>query len=541
MKLDSPNNFAAKRRPVEAAIGTAAMRGAVSEGASPGEPAPGGGRPTSPTASAAAESNPFVDADVLNLDGYALGGMIARREISCVEVSTAYLRHVERINPKFNAIVSLRAREQILAEAREKDALLSRGVWEGWLHGFPLAIKDLAATRGLRTTQGSPILRDAIPTRDAPFVGRMKRSGAVVIGKTNTAEFGLGCQTYNPVFGVTYNSYDASRTAGGSSGGAAVAVATRMSPVADGSDFAGSLRNPAAYNNVFSFRPTQGRIPAEGRDACLPAMGTVGPMARTVEDLAMLLGVQAGDERFWPAASRDNAAARSEPVKRDVRGKRIGWLGDFGDYLPFDPGILELCEDALRSFVEIGCRVEVARVEHSLEQLWSSWISLRAWLTGGALASRYHDPAQRALMKDEACWEVEQALRLSAIDIFEASSRRAAWRRTIGKLFESYDFLMLPGAQCFPFAAEVTWPRRVGGRRMDTYHRWMEVFVPATMAGCPALNAPAGFSPDGLPMGIQILARWDDDIGCLRLAHAFEEATARARRRPPCLQSPSGY
>jgi amidase len=476
--------------------------------------------------------------ELLKFDGYALARMIAKRDVSCVEVCEERLDHIQKLNPKFNAIVSLRTRDEILVDAREKDALLSQGVYQGWLHGLPLAIKDLAATRGLRTTQGSPILRDAIPSRDAPFVQRMKQAGAVVIGKTNTAEFGLGCQTYNSVFGATYNAYAAGRTSGGSSGGAAVAVATRMLPVADGSDFAGSLRNPAAYGNVFSFRPAPGRIPGEAHHACLPSMGSVGPIARTVQDLAMLLAVQDGDDRVRSAASLDGPAL-SEALRRDMRGKRIGWLGDFGGHLPFEPGVLELCEGALRPFADIGCTVEAATVDYSMEQLWETWIALRAWLAGGTLAPRYRDPAQRALMKEEACWEVEQALRLSAMDVYEASTRRAAWRRSMEKLFERFDFLILPGAQCFPFDADVAWPGKVGGRQMDTYHRWMEVYVPATMAGCPTLTAPAGFSPQGLPMGIQILARWDDDIECLRLARAYEDATAWARRHPPCLESPS--
>ncbi|MBR0797565.1 amidase [Bradyrhizobium jicamae] len=461
---------------------------------------------------------------VLNLDACALSNLIAARDISCAEVATIYLDHIERTNPAHNAIVSMRDRGDVLAEAREKDDLLAHGQRQGWMHGFPQAIKDLAATKGLRTTQGSPLHRDALPAQDAGFVRRMKRAGAIVIGKTNTAEFGLGSQTYNPVFGTTLNAFDRTRTAGGSSGGAAVALATRMLPVADGSDSAGSIRNPAAYNNVFALRPTQGLIPAEGRDICLPSLGTVGPMARTVDDLAMLLAVQAGSE---------NPNAFRERLKRDVQGIRIGWLGDLGGYLAFEPGVLDLCESALQTFADIGCDVEPLPVDHPMEEVWDYWIILRAWLTGGALAGRFSDPAKRALMKDEACWEVERALRLSAMDVFEASTRRAAWCRTVARLFERFDFLVLPTAQCFPFDASLTWPRTVGGRSMDTYHRWMEVVIPATMAGCPAINVPAGFSPEGLPMGLQILAPAHGDIAALQLARAYERATTWNSRLPP--------
>jgi amidase len=473
------------------------------------------------------------NADILNLDGCALSSLIAARRVSCVEVMTAYLDHIERTNPAYNAIVSLRDRDEVVAQAREKDDLLARGVRQGWMHGFPQAIKDLAATEGLRTTLGSPLHRESIPLRDALFVQRTKQSGAIVIGKTNTAEFGLGSQTYNPVFGTTLNAFDRSRTAGGSSGGAAVALAMRMLPVADGSDNAGSIRNPAAFNNVYALRPTQGKIPPEGRDICLPSFGTVGPMARSVDDLAMLLAVQAGCDRVSPTSARDSAARVQEPLKRDFRETRIGWLGNFDGYLAFEEGVLSLCEKALSVFADIGFVVETVRIDQPPEQLWNSWITLRAWLTGGSLAGRFSDPAKRALMKEEACWEVERALRLSAMDVFGASEQRAAWCRTVAGLFETFDFLVLPTAQCFPFDAGLTWPRTVGGRPMDTYHRWMEVVIPATMAGCPAVNVPAGFSANGLPMGLQILAPHHEDIACLQLARSYERATDWKSILPP--------
>jgi amidase len=472
-------------------------------------------------------------ADIRDLDACALSDAIADRRLSCAEVATAYLDHIEQANPAYNAIVSLRDRDEILAEAREKDHLLARGIHQGWMHGFPQAIKDLAATKGLRTTQGSPLHRDAVPTRDAGFVARMKQAGAIVIGKTNTAEFGLGSQTYNAVFGTTLNAFDRTCTAGGSSGGAAVALATRMLPVADGSDSAGSIRNPAAFNNLFSLRPTPGLIPFEGRDICLPSLATVGPMARTVDDLAMLLAMQASTDRAWAASNGAGTAGYRESLKRDLRGARIGWLGDLDGYLAFEPGVIDLCEQALWAFSDIGCTVETLRIDFPLEQLWDSWITLRAWLTGGPLVSRFLDPAKRALMKEEACWEVEQALRLSAMDVFEASGRRAKWCRTLTKIFETFDFLVLPTAQCFPFDASLTWPREVGGRHMDTYHRWMEVVIPATMAGCPAINVPAGFSDKGLPMGLQILAPCHKDLACLQLARAYEHATGWSSILPP--------
>ncbi|WP_082747696.1 amidase [Bradyrhizobium macuxiense] len=475
---------------------------------------------------------PVRQCEIVELGACALSDLIAAREVSCLEVATACLDRIERINPSCNAVVSIRDRDEVLAEAREKDAMLACGVRQGWLHGIPQAIKDLASTKGLRTTLGSPLHRDSIPSRDALFVQRMKRSGAVLVGKTNTAEFGLGSQTYNPVFGTTLNAYDRTRTSGGSSGGAAVAVATRMVPVADGSDNAGSIRNPAAYNNLFSLRPSQGRMPPEGRDPHLPSFGTVGPMARSVEDLALLFAVQAEDELWSQPAQEQTSACFRERLLRDWQGTRVGWLGDLHGYLPFEAGVLDLCRHALRSFTDIGCDVEPVSIDYPFDQLWRDWIVLRAWLTGGPLAGRYADPAKRALMKDEACWEVEQAMRLSALDVFEASGRRAEWCRTLDRLFKTYDFLVLPTAQCFPFDARVTWPKEVGGRRMDTYYRWMEVVIYATLAGCPVINAPAGFSRDGLPMGLQILAPGHGDLACLQLAHAYEQVAPWCSIRP---------
>jgi amidase len=470
--------------------------------------------------------------DILELGACALSDLIASREVSCVEVMSVYLDHIERTNPSYNAIVSLRERDEILAEAREKDALLANGVRQGWLHGFPQAIKDLASTKGLRTTLGSPLHRDSIPSRDALFVQRMKQSGAIVVGKTNTAEFGIGSQTYNPVFGTTLNAYDRSRTSGGSSGGAAVALAMRMLPVADGSDNAGSIRNPAAYNNLFALRPTQGLMPPEGRDPHLPALGTVGPMARSVEDLALLFSVQAEHDAWPPPSTWQTSACFRRRLARDMRGARIGWLGDLEGYLAFEDGVIDLCERALRAFVEIGCHVAPARIDHPLEQLWQDWTTLRAWLTGGPLAGRYADPDKRALMKQDACWEVEQALHLSAMDVLEASNRRAEFCRAMERLFKAHDFLVLPTAQCFPFDATESWPKEIGGRRMDTYHRWMEVVSYATLAGCPVVNVPAGFSAQGLPMGLQILAPCHRDLACLELAHAYEQATNWSSMRP---------
>jgi amidase len=481
------------------------------------------------------ESSPYRAPDLVALDAGALSRAIHAREVSCVEVMTAYLDHIDRTNPAVTAIVSLEPRDAVLRQARDRDDALGRGESAGWLHGIPQAVKDLLPTRGIRTTYGSRIFAEFVPGDDAPAVERLRGAGAIVIGKTNVPEFGLGSQSYNDVFGTTRNAYDQSRTSGGSSGGAAVALALRMLPVADGSDHAGSLRNPAAFNNVLGFRPTFGVVPTAELDAFLPALGVVGPMARTATDLARLLATLAGYDPRAPLARGDDPARFTAPLDRDLRGVRIGWLGDFGGHLPFEPGVLELGRAAISSFTAAGCIVDDARVDFALDRVWRSWLALRAYQVGSVLRVPYADPAMRALMKPEARWEVECGAKLSAFDLADAHTERTAWYHAVRALFTRFDYLALPSAQVFPFDAAQHWPREIAGRAMDTYHRWMEVVVPITMAGGPALNVPAGFSPDGLPTGIQLIGRPHDELGCLQLAHAYEQATGWVARRPPAL------
>lgn len=297
--------------------------------------------------------------EIVALDALPLSAAIRRRELSCREVMQAYLAQIERFNPRVNAIVSLQAESRLLAQADERDRQLARGEWLGWMHGMPQAIKDLAATSGIPTTLGSPLFAGQVPEHDAIVVERVKSSGAIVIGKTNVPEFGLGSQTYNPLFGTTRNAYDPARIAGGSSGGAAVALALRMLPVADGSDMMGSLRNPAAYNNVYGFRPSQGRVPhGPQAELFVQQLATEGPMGRSVADLARLLATQAGYDPRCPLSLRDDPRRFADDLGRDFRGARLGWLGDYAGYLPMEEGVLELCEAALGDFAELGCEVE---------------------------------------------------------------------------------------------------------------------------------------------------------------------------------------
>jgi amidase len=477
--------------------------------------------------------------EIVQVDAVELARRIKARQLSCREVMQAYLRQIERFNPLVNAIVSQQDAELVLRQSDERDVQLGRGEYLGWMHGFPQAVKDLTATKGITTTFGSPVYSDFVPAHDALMVERMKRSGAIVIGKTNVPEFGLGSQTYNPVFGATLNAYDTSRTSGGSSGGAAVALAMRMLPVADGSDMMGSLRNPAAFNNVFGMRPSFGRVPtAPAPDVFMHQLSCAGPMARTVTDLAMLLSVQAGFNEQAPLSLQQDPAIFTGSLKRDFTGTRIAWLGDLDGYLAMEPGVMEICERALKDFELIGCSVEAAQPNFAPQRLWDAWLVLRHWMVaGGPPGEAYRTPGKREKLKPEAIWEVEAGIQLSALEVFKASATRSAWYQAVRTLFETYDYLVLPSAQVFPFDVATPWPKEVNGRTMDTYHRWMEVVVPGTMAGCPVISVPAGFNSAGLPMGLQIIGKAQADLAVLQLAFAYEQATQWVQRRLPRLLS----
>ncbi len=469
------------------------------------------------------------------LDALALAEAIRKKQVSSVEVMTATLYRIERLNPKVNAIVSLQDRGKLLAEAAEKDAMLAKGQVMGPMHGLPQAVKDLDNVRGMPTTKGSPLLKDFMPAADSIQVERMRKAGAIFIGKTNVPQFGLGSHTTNPVFGPSRNPYDPTRTPGGSSGGAAVALAMRLLSVADGSDYGGSLRNPAGWNNVFGFRPSTGRVPSDESDLYLPTMGTAGPMARNVPDLAMLLSVQSGYDPRVPLSIEEDPAAFAGSLQRDFKGTRIAWLGDLAGYLPFEAGVLDVCRKALKTFEEIGCVVEEAIPDMAFEEAWRAWLKLRAWQSGGGAKVFYDDPAKRALLNQQAIFEVESGLRLSAFDITAAGQVRSAWYKSLLRFFGKYDFFLLPTAQIFPFPVETVWPTEIAGKPMTTYHEWMKVVLPATMWGGPVLAVPAGFGANGLPMGLQIVGRNHAELACLQLAHAYDQASRWVARHPPKL------
>ena len=475
--------------------------------------------------------------DLVEWTATALSQAIHDRQVSCVEVLEAYLAQIDRLNPIVNALVAPVGREGLRAQAQERDAQLVRGISLGSLHGFPQAPKDIMPVAGMVTTRGSPIFAGQVTQADAVVFERMRAGGALFVARTNSPEFGLGGHTFNPVYGTTRNAFDPQRSAGGSSGGAGVAVALRMLPVADGSDMMGSLRTPSAFNNVYGLRTSMGCVPHGPTDEVFfQQFSVAGPMARNIPDLAMLLSVQAGFDARLPLTRRSEGSQDwSWALERDFRGTRIGWLGDLGGHLPTEPGLLDTCRAALGHFKTIGCAVEEVTPAFDFEQMWRAWIDLRSFMVAGANAALYRSPARRALLKPEALWEIERGLALSAMAVYDAAKVRSAWYQTLRQLFETFDFLVLPATQVFPFDAELDWPHQIAGRGMDTYHRWMQAVVPASMAGLPALSAPAGFNAQGLPAGIQILGPAQADHALLQIGHAYDQASGYARVRSPLL------
>jgi amidase len=438
------------------------------------------------------------------------------------------LERIRAWNGSVNAIVSLRPNADLLAEARALDAAPISGP----LHGLPIAVKDLVAVRGIRTTWGSPIYADHVPKADDLVAARMRAAGAILIGKTNTPEWGHGSHTFNPVFGATRNPYDLNRTAGGSSGGAAAALACRMVALADGSDAMGSLRNPAAFCNVYGFRPSFGLVPgmAQG-DSFLSTVATEGPMARTVEDVALLLEVLSGPNPEVPFGRE--GAPFSRRLEIDLRGLRIGWLGDWGGAYGCEPGILDHCEAGLRVLEDLGAVVEPLPPPFPAEQLWQSWLTIRAMLNAGDKQALYADPARRALLKPESLWEIEQGQTVTAAEVHAASVIRPRWYARAARLFSDHDALVMPSAQVWPFPVEWRWPQEINGRAMDTYHRWMEVVIPVSLAGLPSLNLPVGFGPQGLPMGMQLFGAYGQDAKVLAIGQQYHRATDWPGQRPP--------
>ncbi|MDX1500342.1 MAG: amidase [Woeseiaceae bacterium] len=474
-----------------------------------------------------------VPADITSMSASELSAAIRARHVSCREVMAAYLDRIGRLNPVYNAIVSMRDEDELLAEAAAADRELDEGTYRGWMHGMPHAVKDLSDVVGIPSSYGSPIFAGTMPETEGVLVARIRAAGAIFIGKTNAPEFGMGSQTYNPVFGATGSAWNPDLTAGGSSGGAACGLATHMLPVADGGDMMGSLRNPAAFNNVIGFRPTLGRVPEDGDgDLFYLQLSVGGPMGRNSEDTARLLATIAGSTPAEPLSLRDELPAADTFAPLELEGVRIGWLGDYDGYLETEPGILELCERDLERAAEAGAIVEPCRPAYDMARLWQTWLTLRHWRRHTMLPL-YENPATRALLKPEAVWEIEGAFDTSSRQVFDAGIARADWFRALRSLFDDYDFLALPTAQVFPFPKTTLWPTRINDRPMDTYHRWMEVVIGGSLAGLPVVNVPVGFDDAGRPMGMQVMGPFGEDRRMLEFAMAWEDITPHLGRNPP--------
>jgi amidase len=455
-----------------------------------------------------------------------LARRIRARELSAREVMEAHLTQIERVNPRVNAIPTLLP-ERAMESAAAADERLAHGLEVGPLHGLPIAHKDLVVTKGVRTTFGSPILRDFVPDQDAVIVERLRDAGALMIGKTNVPEFGAGSQTYNEVFGETLNPYDPTRTCGGSSGGAAVALACGMLPIADGSDMGGSLRNPASFCNVVGFRTSPGRVPSWPANAAWLSLSVEGPMARTVEDAALLLSVMAGPDARAPLALDEPGSSFAAPLERDVRGVRIAWSRDLGG-LPIDPRVTSVIDAQRHVFEEIGCTVEDA--EPDLGDADEIFRALRA-CTAEARLGRLYDTRPDQL-KETLRWNIEEGRNLTGPEIGRAEQRRMNLYQRVREFMERYEYLVLPVSQVPPFDVKERYVTEIAGVKMETYIDWMKSCSRITVTGHPAISVPCGFTPEGLPVGVQIVGRHRQDLGVLQLAHAFERATEFWKRRP---------
>ncbi|MFC4463719.1 amidase [Streptomyces xiangluensis] len=464
-----------------------------------------------------------------------LAAAIRRRDVSAREVVTAHLDQIERVNPAVNAIVTL-VPERALEQAAEADARLAAGADVGPLHGLPVAHKDLHDTAGIRTTYGSPLFADRVPDRDHLVVERLRRAGAITVGKTNVPELGMGSHTVNPVFGATRNPYDPFRSAGGSSGGAGAALACGMQPLADGSDTGGSLRNPASFNNVVGLRPSPGRVPSWPDKAPWGQLSVKGPMARTVTDVALALSVLAGPDARSPLALETPGSAFAGPLDGDVRGLRVAWSPDLGGTVPVDAEVRDALRPAVDVFASLGCEVEETCPD--LSGADEVFLVQRAWQMELAYGSLLDEHRHR--MATDVVWNIEEGRKLTGPDLGRAQMLQAALFHRVREFFESYDLLLLPVSQVAPFDIRLPYPTSVDGTPMETYLDWMRSAYLISVTGCPALSVPAGFTPAGLPVGLQIVGPHRQDRAVLDAGYAFERATRTGERRPAVASAGRG-
>lgn len=464
--------------------------------------------------------------DICYLGATEMAAEIRAGRLSAREVMQAHLARIESINPKVNAIVTLHA-EEAMAAAAAADEAQARGASLGPLHGLPVAHKDLLPTRGMRTTYGSKVHENMVPTTSALVVERQQQAGAISIGKTNTPEFGAGSQTFNAVFGATRNPYDLSKTCGGSSGGSAVALATGMVPLADGTDMGGSLRCPANFCNVVGLRPSVGRVPQVPALDGWDSLSVSGPMARNVEDLALYLSVMAGPDARDPLAIAEEGTRFRAPLARDFKGVRIAWSPGMGG-LPVDKRVVRAIEAQRKVFEDLGCVVEEACPD--LRDAHEVFMSLRAYAFEaglGAVMDRHP-----GVLKDTIVWNIEEGRKLRAADIARANKLRTLLFQRMHRFMQTYDFIVLPVNQVPPFPIEQQYVTEIDGVKMESYIEWMRSCYLITATMHPAISVPCGFTEDGLPVGMQIVGRHQGDFSLLQIARAFEQACDISGRRP---------
>ncbi len=450
--------------------------------------------------------------------------LIDLKSVSAVELLNAHLEQIEATNPTLNAIVTL-VPEHALDMAKNVDAQLARGENPGLLAGLPVAHKDLVNTKGIRTTYGSRIYKDHVPDENALIVQRIIAAGAVTLGKTNTPEWGAGSQTFNEVFGATKNPFDITKTCGGSSGGAAVALSKGMVAIADGSDMGGSLRNPASFCNVVGFRPSPGRVPAYPSTSAWFSIPVLGPMARTVEDCALLLAAIAGPDPRVPISIDEPGLKFLDSLKREFKGVKIALSPDFEGQLPVAKSVQKVISDSGSVFESLGCHIEHACPDFSGAEF--AFKTLRAW--SFAATHKENIKKYRELYKETILWNVEAGMKLKGEDIHKAERERTTLFRRVMQMMQEVEFLVLPVSQVPPFDIADEYVKEIEGQKMHTYIDWMQSCYFISCTGLPAISVPYGFTPEGLPVGIQIVGRHHQDFSVLQLAHAFQQAATGSK------------
>jgi amidase len=458
----------------------------------------------------------------------SMAAAVHAREISARELLELHLARISAVNGAVNALVSLDP-ERAEASAAAADEQLATGAPVGPLHGLPFAFKDTHAVAGWRTTYGSPVRADHVPDADELIVERVRRAGAVVIGKTNVPEFAAGSHTFNPVFGTTLNPWDLGRSAGGSSGGAAVGLATGMVPLADGSDMGGSLRNPASFNNVVGLRPSLGRVPEWPLYNAWETTSVGGPMARSVPDLALLLAVLAGPDPRVPNALAEPGSVFAQPLAGSLDGVRVALSVDLGGAFEVDEAVAGVVESTASVFAAAGASVSAAYP--SLVEAEDTFRTLRAWHLHAKLGALLAEHPGR--LKQSLADNIRVGEPLTGADVARAYTQRTTLGQRMVDFFTDHDVLVLPVSQVPPFPADEEFPTSINGRPMQSYLDWMRSAYFITVTGCPAISVPAGFTPDGLPVGIQIVAPHNQERRLLEIAYAFEQETGYGERRPP--------